>query len=72
MAKYQEPMVLVGFGKQDLKDILYKIGTDEEEELVYAPTRSPPRYRRKSICTTEDIEAFMTYGRFIQEKLRSK
>ena len=68
MAKH-EAMVLVGFGKDDLTDILHKINTEEEDDLIYAPTKSPPRYRRQSICTPEEIEAFIIYGRFVQEKL---
>jgi hypothetical protein len=62
-------MVLVGFGKRDLKDMLHKINTEEEEDLIRAPTKSPPRYRREAICSPEEIEAFMIYGRFVQEKL---
>lgn len=64
-----EAMVLVGFGKSDLKDIINKMNTAEEKELVFAATGSPPRYRRESICSREEIEAFLIYVRFLQEKL---
>ena len=72
MGKVHEPMVLVGFGKDDLKDILHKINTEEEDELIYAPINSPPRYRREAICTPEEIEAFLIYVNFAKEKLMQR
>lgn len=68
--KHQEHMILVGFGKQDLKDMLYKIDTDEEDELIYAPTNSPPRFRRIGICSETEVNAFVTYTNWATEKLK--
>ncbi len=69
-----EPMVLVGFGKHDLLDMIEWIGTEEEERLLYAPTKYswPPRYRRLEICSEREINAFVTYTNWVTEKLRSK
>lgn len=63
----EDPVVLVGFGKHDLKDLIKFIDTDEEERLVAEPFAKgwPPRYRRVSICTKEDIEAFRTFTTFM-------
>lgn len=54
--KVPEPMVVVGFGQADLADLM---GEDKEERLTEAFTKQwPPRYRRASICTEEEIELF--------------
>lgn len=51
-----EPTVLVGFGKHDLADLM---GEDYEERLTEAFQKQwPPRYRRLSACTKEDVELF--------------
>lgn len=63
-------MVLVGFGKTELKDVVNKIGTQDENDLLRAPLRSPPRYRREEICNHEEIEAFVTYCNFLQQKIK--
>ena len=51
-----EPMVVVGFGGADLADLM---GEDREERLTEAFTKQwPPRYRRASTCTSDDIALF--------------
>ncbi len=67
-------MVLVGFGKHDLLDMIEWIGTEEEERLLYAPTKYswPPRYRRLEICSEREINAFVTYMNWVTEKLREE
>jgi hypothetical protein len=44
-----EPLVLVGFGKKDLPEIMELIGTEKEMEAITAPLHAPPRWRRVSI-----------------------
>lgn len=57
------PMVLVGFGKHDLADLM---GVDMEERITEAFMKQwPPRYRRASICSPEDIELFKEFTAFI-------
>lgn len=65
MKARNDPMVVVGFGKNDLKDLLKLRGTDREEELINAPVTSPGRWRRASICTKEEIEAFKDFAIWI-------
>lgn len=62
-----QPLVLVGFGKYDLVDMVKKLNTDEEERVVTEPFQKgwPPRYRRASACTPEEVEAFRTYTTFM-------
>lgn len=62
-----EPLVLVGFGKYDLADMIKFIDTDNEERLVTEPFQKgwPPRYRRASACTQEEIENFRKFTTFI-------
>ena len=62
-----EPMVLVGFGKYDLADLWKFKDTDDEEKLVTEPFEKgwPPRYRRASACTPEEIQTFSEFTNFI-------
>lgn len=70
--KDQEGSVLVGFGKHDLIQMMEWIGTEDEERLLYAPTKYswPPRYRRTSICSEEEIQAFIKYNHWVLDKLK--
>lgn len=63
----EEPVVLVGFGKHDLKDLIKFIDTDDEEKLVAEPFEKgwPPRFRRVSLCTKEDVEVFRIFTTFM-------
>jgi hypothetical protein len=65
-----EAKVLIGFGKHDLKDLV--ADEDGEDTLIYAITKHhwPPRYRRESICSEEEIDAFKAYMIWIQRKLK--
>jgi len=63
-----EPLVLVGFGKHDLKDLwANKKTTEGAQLLIEAITirQWPPRYRRLSICTKEEVDLFQEYIRWI-------
>lgn len=68
--KEKEDLVLVGFGKYDLKDLIEFIDTPEEMILFMAPSEWPARYRRDTICDPEEIQAFRTYGMWVSNVLR--
>lgn len=62
-----EPLVLVGFGKFNLIDLWKFKDTDDEEKLITEPFEKgyPPRYRRASACTTEEIDTFKEFTNFV-------
>jgi len=63
-----EPMILVGFGKHDLKDLWANRNTLEGEALLYEAITVkhwPPRYRRLAICNTEEVTVFQEYLRWM-------
>lgn len=64
-----EPLVLVGFGKHDLADMIDFIDTDNEERLVSEPFEKgwPPRYRRASACTEQEIANFKKFTIFMTQ-----
>jgi hypothetical protein len=65
----EKEMVLVGFGKHDLTDMIKWIGTDREMELLIAPSKWPPRWRRMGICEDADLQAMKAYIEFTTERL---
>ena len=60
-------LVLVGFGKYNLTDMLEWIDTDKEEDLAIAFKKWPPVYRREEICTEEDIKSACRYLAYLQD-----
>ena len=67
--KMPEPLVLVGFGKHDLSDMIDFIDTDNEERLVSEPFEKgwPPRYRRVSACSEQEVANFKKFTNFITQ-----
>ena len=63
----KEGLVLVGFGKHKLPDMLKWMGTDKEEDLARAFIKWPPVYRREEICSTEDMKAALQYLAYLQD-----
>jgi hypothetical protein len=66
------PHVLVGFGRHDLIDLLAEADTPEgEERLLYAIDKYhwPPRYRKATSCTLEEVYTFKEYVKWVQTKL---
>jgi hypothetical protein len=58
-----EPMVVVGFGKHELADLM---GEDMEERILEAFQKQwPPIYRRASACTEDEIKMFSELTNFI-------
>lgn len=61
-----EGMVLVGFGKYDLEEILSWFGTPKEIQALKAPLLYPVRWRRESICSDEEKSRFVEYTETIR------
>jgi hypothetical protein len=60
--KKKDHLVLVGFGKSHLIDMIEWIGDEEKEKLLLnAPMNQPPVFRRQEICSQEEILAFLEY-----------
>ena len=66
-----QPLVLVGFGKYSLIDLMKYRDTDDEDKLVTEPFEKgwPPVYRRADICTEEEINTFKEFTTFITETI---
>jgi hypothetical protein len=62
----EKSLVLVGFGKHDLSEVLSWRGTPREEDAILAATKWPPRYRREAICEEEDVKNYMVYVDWLQ------
>lgn len=62
-------LVLTGFGKHKLKDMLGWIGTDKEEDLLQAFKKWPPVWREERIADEEDIEYACRYMAFLQDAI---
>lgn len=60
-------LILVGFGKHDLSDVLSWRGTSREEDSILASTKWPPRYRREEICEPGDVERYKEYVEWISK-----
>lgn len=69
MAKRQNQLILVGFGKFNLDEMLKWRGTEQEEELIFAPDRLPPRFRPESACSEEQVLTFIEYVNWTSELL---
>ena len=54
-------MILVGFDKYSLEEMLSWRGTEKEEDLVFASYRWPPRFREERSCSTRQMETFLEY-----------
>jgi hypothetical protein len=71
-----ESLILVGIGKFDLKDMLEKAASSLEGQrtLLEAFDRFhwPPRYRRVSACTDEEITTFSTYVNWVMENIQNE
>jgi len=63
----QPGLVLVGFGKHKLQDMLQWQGTDKEEDLAFAFKKWPAVWREERICSVGDIEAACSYLAYIQD-----
>ncbi len=62
-------LVLVGFGKHRLKDMLTWIGTKKEIDLLQAFKKWPPVWREERIVDEEDIEYACRFLAFLQDAI---
>ena len=65
-------LILVGFGKQRLVDLIEKINTDKEDELLELALggKSPPIYRAEQSCTEDQVLAFLEFVGWLNSILR--
>jgi len=63
----EEGLILVGFGKHNLKDMLEWRDTEKEQDLAEAFKKWPPVYRREDICNQEEIKAACQYLAYLQD-----
>jgi hypothetical protein len=61
----KDTLILVGFGKHSLEDVMGWIGTEREIDALEASIKWPPRYRELRICDKEDVERFMKYTEYV-------
>lgn len=67
----KEPAVLLGWnGKYRLVDLVCLIGTPDENLLLELPVRcdGPADYRRLSICSKEEVAAWLKWGEWLKSK----
>lgn len=67
--KPEEALVLVGFGKHKLVDMLEWMHTDKEDDLAKAFVKWPPVYRREEICSQADLKNACEYLAYVQDLL---
>jgi len=63
-------LILVGFGKQKIVDLIEKIGNKEgEEELLNLVLGQvlPPIYRVETSCTQEEVLAFLEFTGWLSD-----
>ena len=63
----QEGLVLVGFGKHTLADMLEWQDTKREEDLVKEFKKWPPVWREERICSTAEIKTSLQYLAYLQD-----
>jgi hypothetical protein len=65
-------LILVGFGEDDLLDMLAWRDTERQEELLIAPTQRMPRFRHFDRCSEEEILAFVEYVSWASKQLEER
>jgi hypothetical protein len=61
----EQPLILVGFGKYSLEEVMSWVGTEKEDDVLFAPKKWPPRYRRPEICENKDLDLFQKYTLYV-------
>jgi hypothetical protein len=62
-------LILVGFGKHELKDMMEWVDTDQEEDLIKAFTKWPAVWREERICSEAEMKAALQYLAFCQDAI---
>ena len=65
-------MVLVGFGKRDLSELVAMVQAGQEDAAVKAAMNTPPRWRRMKICDPQDLDNMRVFTEFLNKKLGSR
>ena len=65
----EKVMILVGFGKKDLFELVALLQAGQEDEVFRLSTNVPPRWRRLAICDEQDVENMRIYTEFLANKL---
>lgn len=65
-------LILVGFGKKDLSELVEMVQNGKESEVMKAISNVPPRWRRMKICDDKDIENMKIFTEFLAEKMANK
>ena len=61
----KETLVLVGFGKYPLEEVMGWIGTEREIDAIQASVKWPPVYRELRICDQKEVQRFIKYTEWI-------
>lgn len=66
-----ENLILVGFGNMRLVNLIEKINTDQEDELINLALggKIPPVYRSEESCSDEEKLAFIEFVGFLNNIL---
>jgi len=65
--KPEEGLVLVGFGKHKLSEMLEWQDTEKEDDLAKAFVKWPPVYRREEICSQAEVKTACQYLAYLQD-----
>jgi hypothetical protein len=63
----RDGLVLVGFGKHKLADMMGWIDTDREMELLVAFKKWGPVYREQAACEPEDIQTAVLFLKYLND-----
>lgn len=63
----ESTLILIGFGKNSLEEVLSWRGSIREEDAIMAAKKWPPVYRRESICEPGDVERYKEYVEWISK-----
>lgn len=64
VVRHPEPLVLMGFGQHDLAEF---VGYPERVNEAFVK-QWPPRYRRQSICTEEEVALFQEFTTWLTQE----
>lgn len=65
---YKGPMLVVGFGKENLTELVKFIDQNQDELFLKAIMKGP-RYRRPDICSDEEKDAYVKYGAWLEKHI---
>lgn len=65
--------ILIGFGNFPLIQLVRGMDTHPEvaQFLLLAPTKLPPKYKKETMCSLEEVEAAVKYAAWLKETVSS-